>query len=155
MYFPTITILITGLSAGALAIPATISTFETLPSTATSVIKRDGSDPHIENWIGGFDDRLCNKQSGPGETSQDGTKVDAHPTDPGKYTCLTFDTPGQYILVSWAGALTMTAYRDDHCDDSKVLRTVSSAESPHGVLCQDQIKYYGGWIRSIKFNNHE
>lgn len=99
----SILILLTALSAGALA----------LPTNTTGMIHVRGSPASIA----GFSDQDCYGEPIPGETAADGTTVLPKPEDGEKLNCITFNTPATYIGVNFGNTFSMRAFGDAHCND--------------------------------------
>lgn len=98
-------IVITALSAGALAVP----------NDMTRMLHERG-DP-AGSITGHWDDHCCDFLK-PGELAPDGSTVGDPAVDDGnKFKCLTFGTPAPFIGVNFGASQSMRAFRDGNCDD--------------------------------------
>lgn len=135
----TIALLTAALSAGALAFPKAISvsTPTTLPTTGPSALKArtDGT------WVAGFHDSACNGPTVRGHTAADGTPVDAQPMDNNRFTCLTFNTDGEYLGIQFGDAVAVEMYTGAHCEGDPMAEWQNKDE---GLFCKEQTSLFNG-----------
>lgn len=151
-------ILITALSAGALAVP-----------TDMNHMLHVRGDP--QGSVAGYrDDHCCD---GPvlGVSASDGTTVLAKPVDDHKHNCITFNTPAPYLGINFGSTLSMIGYSSPHCVDASAITFVawpnnqesggsydeySSVNITDGKYncakrCVNQQSYFKGPISSVRF----
>lgn len=150
-----ILILMTALSAGALALPTN--------STHTLHVRKGDNLASVA----GYWDKNCYGDAVRGETASDGTPVDAKPTSKENFFCITFNTPAQTIGVNFGMFKSMRAFSDAHCGDDHWLKVIAwppntgsdmndAGVRPDGTWtgakeCVDQQQQFGGKIGSVRF----
>lgn len=134
----SILMLIAALSAGTLALPSAM---------APKLQARED----LVGLIAGYNNGQCNGDPVPGVTAGDGTTVFAKPIFNGsKDQCLTFNTPAEFLGITFGSFDTIVIYQDAHCT-SRVSRTIKITDhgvgmsSDHSInLCVQNLIMVGG-----------